>query len=314
MIKPPPDYRKDIAPYRVNFNWEITHKCNYKCSYCNVCGSGASKELTPTVYPGVDKLIKVWHDIYENYGSCEIHFAGGEPFVYPDFMDLIERLSEIHTLEFSTNLSWDPEDFVRRIKPGRARVGVSFHPEFTDFDTFFAKALRIKKAGFEIWVNYVAYPPFFKNMSVFKEKFGSFSIPMFILPFNGEYCAKPYPESYTQEERDFLGSLGTSVNSKQTLDFAFSKEKRNTKGKLCRMGQMYAKIMPNGQAANCCAKGALELGNIFDNACLLLESPFLCQQVDCPCWRCMVIGNEGSWQEHWPVPPDARFSRSEGER
>jgi MoaA/NifB/PqqE/SkfB family radical SAM enzyme len=307
MIKPPPDFRKNIAPYRVFFNWEITHKCNYKCSYCLICGVSIAKKPIPTIYPGIDKLIEVWRNIYERYGSSEIHFAGGEPFTYPGFMDFIERLSEIHTMEFSTNLFWDPDDFIKRIKPGRARVGVSFHPEFADFETFFLKALKLKKAGFEVWANYVAYPPFMGHMEEYKIKFEQSGMSLFILPFRGGYGGKDYPESYAQEERDYLGKLGTDTTAKKTLDYTFVKEKRNTQNKLCRMGQMYAKISPDGGAYNCCLEKALKLGNIFDDSFYFLESPFLCKEANCPCWKCMLAGDEEYWLEHWPVPPDARY-------
>ncbi|MFH1202404.1 MAG: radical SAM protein [Candidatus Omnitrophota bacterium] len=307
MIKPPPDFRRNTAPYRVFFNWEITYKCNYSCSYCSLGGDSGTKEPLVTIYPGVDRWIEAWFSIYERYGSSEIHFAGGEPFVYPEFMDLIERLSEIHTMEFSTNLFWDPDDFIKRINPGRARVGVSFHPEFTGFDEFFSKALRLKKAGFEVWANYVAYPPSMEGMDRYKHEFEASGILMSILPFRGKHDGKAYPESYTQEERDYLRRLGTSSWTEKTLDFAFDKEKKNNKNRLCRMGQMYAKIHPNGEAYNCCVKNALKLGNIIDCSFSLLENPFLCEEAECFCWRCMLAGNEEHWLAHWPVPPDAMY-------
>ena len=308
MIKPPPDFRKEIAPYRVFFNWEVTYKCNYNCSYCSFGGvPGAIKEPLPTVYPGIDKWVKIWSNIYERYGSCEIHFAGGEPFFYPDFMELIARLSEIHTMEFSTNLFWNPDDFIKSIKPGRARIGVSFHPEFVSFETFFSKALKLKKAGFEVWANYVACPNAMESMGKYKREFEEQGILMSILPFKGKYNGKEYPDSYTPEERDCLRTLGTSIWTEKTLDFAFDKEKRNTKNKLCRMGQMYAKIRPDGQAYSCCAQSALKLGSILEANFSLLENPFLCAEDDCPCWKCMLTGKEDHWLAHWPVPPDARY-------
>ncbi len=310
MIKPPPDFRRGIAPHRVFFNWEVTYKCNYNCSYCSFGGASKRKEPRPTVYPGIDKWFQAWHSIYQRYGSCEIHFAGGEPFVYPEFMDLIEQLSEIHTMEFSTNLFWDPDDFIKRIRPGRARIGVSFHSEFVDFDTFFLKALSLKGAGFEVWANYVAYPLFMEGMDKYKKKFEESGISMSILPFKGKYDGREYPESYTRQERECLRKLGTSSWTEKTLDFAFDKEKGNVRDKLCHMGQMYAKIHPDGEVYNCCAENALRLGNIIDGTFSLLEEPFFCKQSNCPCWRAMVVGNAGYWLEHWPVPPDARYNNT----
>jgi len=283
MIKPPPDFRKDIAPYRIFFTWDITYKCNYRCSYCSYGGAPGAREPVPTRYPSINKWVEVWQDIYEKYGSCEIHFAGGEPFIYPEFMDLIDRLSEMHTLEFSTNLFWNPDDFIERISSGRARIGVSFHPEFVDFGKFFQKALRLKEAGFEVWANYVAYPPIVKEMAEYKHNFEQSGISMSIFPFKGKYNGKEYPEGYTEEERDFLRKLSTYLRTEKTLDFAFIKEEQKPKRRFCRMGQMYAKLYPDGNAYNCCRENAPKLGNLLDGTFSLLEEPFLCEARSCPC-------------------------------
>ncbi len=308
MLKPPPDYRRRIAPQRVFFTWDITYKCNYRCSYCNFNEPGGWMEPEPTIYPGMDKWVEAWRKIYDKYGSCEIHCAGGEPFVYPDFMNLIEELSKMHTLEFSTNLHWDPEDFIRRIKPGRARIGVSFHPECVSFEVFFEKVVKLKKAGFEVWVNYVAYPPIFNGMQEFKQKFEQIGAAMSLLPFKGKYKDRNYPEGYTEEEKQYLKKCaGTDLWTQKTMDFAFVKEKRETKSRLCRMGQMYAKVHSNGDAFSCCAKKARKLGNLVTGTFSLLEEPFLCDDDNCPCWKGMVLGTEQLWAEHWVVPPDARY-------
>jgi molybdenum cofactor biosynthesis enzyme MoaA len=83
-------------------------ECNYNCSYC--------KPLSyKTTFLCYEKWIDIWQDIYERYGSCHIHISGGEPFIYPDFFKLISELIKMHTLEFSTNLSWDLEPFIKNI-------------------------------------------------------------------------------------------------------------------------------------------------------------------------------------------------------
>lgn len=308
MIKPPPDYRKKISPQRVFFTWDVTYKCNYRCSYCSFNEPGGWLESEPTVYPGLGTWIEAWRSIYERYGSCEIHCAGGEPFVYPDFMDLIENLSKMHTLEFSTNLHWEPEDFIRRIMPGRARIGVSFHPEFVTFETFFEKVSKIKAAGFEVWVNYVAYPPIFNGMQEFKQRFEQIGVSMSLLPFKGKYEGRLYPEGYSEEEKQHLKKCtGTDLWTQKTMDFAFAKEKRETKSRLCLMGQMYAKIHSNADVFSCCSKTARKLGNLIAGTFCLLEEPCLCADDNCPCWKGMVVGKEKDWAEHWVVPPDARY-------
>lgn len=308
MIKPPPDFRKSLKPGKVFITWDITYKCNYKCSYCHYGGAKDSCEPCETVYPGTDKWVEIWTDIYERYGSCQIHIVGGEPFYYPDFMNLIVKLSKIHTWECSTNLSWAPETLIANISPGRARIGVSYHPEFVGFEEFYAKAVKLKKAGFEVWANYVAYPSILEGMDECKRRFEEAGISMSILPFKGQYKGKTYPEAFTEEERAFLRKLGTEPWVQKTLDFTFDKKQQQTRNKKCRMGQMYAKISANGDALSCCTGNAVKLGNVIQGTFALLDEPVTCNDDKCPCWKCMLVDNEEHWCAHWVVPPDGRIN------
>ena len=153
-----------IAPGRVFLTWDIHYGCNYQCSYCNTPkpwdppGKG-DKQRAKIVYPHIDKLLAIWQDIYDKYGSCEVHITGGEPFIYPSFLKLIRFLSAIHTLEIITNLSSDVQDILENVTADRVRIGTTFHPEFVDLNEFLQKHLILRKNGFETWANYVAYPP-----------------------------------------------------------------------------------------------------------------------------------------------------------
>ncbi|MBN1823117.1 MAG: radical SAM protein [Endomicrobiales bacterium] len=309
MIKPPPDFRKDIKPGKVFMSWDITYKCNYKCSYCHYGGAKDAGEPCETAYPGVERWIEIWKDIYGRYGSCQIHLVGGEPFCYPDFIRLIRAISEIHTWECSTNLFWDPDELIGRISPGRARIGVSYHPEFVSFDEFLFKTRKLKAAGFEVWANYVAYPSILVGMEECKQKFNEIGVSMSILPFRGEYGGRTYPEAFTEEERALLRRLGTEPWTQKSLDFAFDEKQQQTKHKKCRMGQMYAKITPTGDAIGCCTPGAVYLGNVIKGTFALLDEPVSCSQEKCPCWKCMLVDSEEKWCSHWVVPPDGRCER-----
>ena len=73
------------------------------------------------------------------------------------------------------------------------------------------------------------------------------------------------------------------------------------KYKICEMGQMYARIYPNGNTYRCCSSdGNTYLGNLFDRNVTLLEKPEKCYDMDnCRCWRCMVPGEESRWLHTW---------------
>jgi len=150
--------RKSIPPYQVFFTWDIHYACNYKCSYC-ILKEEWDALSKKNRYPGINKWIEIWDSIYRKYGSCRLHISGGEPFVYPSFLELIAHLAEKHTLTFDTNLSLDVFSFTKKIKPERVRFAATFHPEFTELASYLERVKHLKENGFEIIVDYVAYPP-----------------------------------------------------------------------------------------------------------------------------------------------------------
>jgi MoaA/NifB/PqqE/SkfB family radical SAM enzyme len=289
--------RRLIPPHRVFFSWYINNECNYKCSFCN-------PQNYKTVTIGPDKWVAIWDEIYERYGECHIHISGGEPFIYPRFIELITCLSKKHTLEFSTNLSCDIKSFIDNISPKRARLGGSFHPEFANFDEFLKKISLLKNRGFDVWVNYVAYPPHLKDMVGYK-KVVEVSLPgvlFAIQPFSGEFQGHKYPQDYTREERSLMDLKDSHEVNKETFDWRTDNSKNSVKGELCRMGQMYARIYPNANVYRCCVNGALNLGNLLDGTFALLEEPIPCEYDNCPCWKCMLVNKENHWKNYWLTP------------
>jgi len=83
-----------VKPWRVNF--DITHKCPFKCVMCNVWKmSSDEKELT------LDELKKVVDEIKE-WGIEHISFAGGETLVRKN--DVIELLNYSSSKNMRTDL------------------------------------------------------------------------------------------------------------------------------------------------------------------------------------------------------------------
>ncbi len=291
-------FRK-TPPYRVFFTWEIAYECNYRCTYCH-----APKPWNPqtrkTRYPGIKKWIEIWEKVYENYGECEMVISGGEPFIYPNFMELMISLSKLHIVEFCTNLFFDMRPIVDDMNPERVRVGTSYHPEFSELEVFIKKINFLKDNGFETWVNFVPWPPFLPQLEDIKNTLQQNGIKIILQPFIGQYEGKQYPQGYTNEEKKLLGIFKDEANIK-TVDFKTTNES-NKKGKLCRMGQNYAFIHPDGEVERCCKDHSLKLGNIMDGTFKLLEEPMPCQADECNCWRCMLVETEPEWVKYWGRP------------
>ncbi|MBN2407442.1 MAG: radical SAM protein [Elusimicrobia bacterium] len=309
-IKRPPDFRRDLEPRRVFFTWDITYDCNYRCTYCSLGYEEERARKPKTVILKPEKWMEIWSGIYERYGSAQVHLSGGEPFCYPGIMDIVEGLVSMHTFECSTNLSWDVKEFSARVPPDRARIGTSFHPQMVSFDEFLGKVLELRDAGYEVWSNYVAYPPFIKDLGGAKKRFSSEGINMSILTFEGVYEGKSYPDGYSEEEIRYLRELGADLPwVRKSMNWTFDKEKYAKGPRKCLMGVMYAKIHPDGNAYRCCAQDPVKLGNLFDGTFELLEEAAMCDKEACPCWKSMIGGEEDRWADHWVVPRAARLQK-----
>jgi MoaA/NifB/PqqE/SkfB family radical SAM enzyme len=136
-----------------------------------------------------------------------------------------------------------------------------------------------------------------------------------LIPFHGEFEGKTYPKHYTEEESALLkevsgNSIATQLNTRWYEWEVEKKETQEVKGKLCRMGQLYAKITPDGEVTRCCASGSGRLGNIFDEDFRLLDAPAPCGVDKCPCFKAMRVGDEEEiWLPLWGFPEHPKFAR-----
>jgi len=267
---------------RVSFSWDIHYACNYRCPYCWFCGQWHNL-VKLNRYLSVEELMKYWKNIHEKYGDTYINILGGEPFIYPHFIDLIKKLSELHTIQITTNLSVDMENFVKNIDPQRVKISSSFHPLFAKYDIFIKKALLLRENGFGDSILYLAYPPQINQINFYKEIFKKNDLHLSVLPFWGEYNNKKYPQDYTESERGFLEPfLGECGGEK------FQLSPKKVKGRLCKAGQTYALILADGTVTRCGNVYLNEkIGNFFDITFKLFSESLPCNSEFCRC-------NEGS--------------------
>ena len=264
------------------FTWNIVYDCNYRCSYCFFEGKWEEYK-TRNVYFSPDQWLQYWKRIYDKYSSPYIIITGGEPFLYPGFIELIKKLSQIsYHINISSNSSGDLKKFVEEINPQKVSLSLSYQPEFDKLDNFLERLLFIRKYKFDGCVNFVAYPPFLKDLESYKTKFASIGESLKIIPFFGEYQERTYPEGYAQEQRRLI-----------EIDEAWFKKVRK-KGSLCSAGQKTALIFPDGKVARCGQIGEdMVLGSFFDSDFKLLNTPLPCQAEYCPCDEGSVIPEDG---------------------
>lgn len=294
-----PRFPRLDPPYKVYWNWEITYECNYKCSYC-FFWKDRKERYPPT---GVCRYSEIWNSIFEKYWSCHIRFSGGEPFVYPNFIDLVAMLLERHTVDITTNLTFDIEMFLKKISPGGVSLSASFHPEFVGIEQFLDKVMLLNRKGFPTGIAFVAYPSHLKDLERYKSFVEKAGMLFKIIPFMGQFEGKKYPESYGEEQRHMLkqASINSDNQTQKELNaqwFDQNMSKKPVVNKFCRMGQMYARILPSGEVTRCCHYNSENLGSIFEEDFRIIDEPALCSIEACPCWKAMIVGHQ---EEKYPV-------------
>ena len=275
----------------VRFTWNIHWSCNFRCSYCFFDEDWAEYGKR-NVYKSVDEWDEHWKRIYDLYGRCYITINGGEPFAYPNFIELIERISQRHWhINITTNTSLNLDKFVDRIDPVKVSISLSFHPQYHNVDEFLEKlrTLRERKANIGA-INYVAWPPFLKDTPEVIKKFEDAGEGLKVIPFVGNYEGVDYPEGYAPEQKLQMGLRDDWMDHKRH------------KGMVCRAGSSSALLLPDGKVSRCGQVGDRYIvGDFFDKKFKLLDSPLPCDEEFCPCDEWKVIPDEkpavkgGAW-------------------
>lgn len=263
------------------FSWTLTAKCNFNCPHCCIPIEWRTKH--PGRVFSVDECCRAWENIHALRGSCLIEMSGGEPRIYPHFLEIVRRLSRWHSIGISTNLSFPAKRFIEEIDPRRVHLYPSFHPSEAKLDAFLGNLTLVQKAGFltRALPVMVAYPPIFSQLEGHKEAFSRAGFQLHFLPFQGEYGGKRYPEAYTPEEKSYLRLCLTPELINYQLDL------QSPRGKPCNAGYLYARIQNTGYAFRCAPeveRGLTQaLGFFFSDDFRLLSQPASCLSAQCPC-------------------------------
>ncbi len=250
--------------------WFITLGCNFKCNYCHAEQVGDPLLGHPFEKP--ERWIEAWNRIE---GRVQIDITGGEPFIQPGFIDILENLDDHKTVAITTNLSGDVTRFVQRISPRDCfSITASLHPsQPMNVEAFLGKALLLKNRGFDIHVNFVAYPEQMWGLERFRNLVQKHGLYFHVDP----YLPGPaYPYEPTEKERCFPGKYFGSDR-----DDPYNKQVHRY---LCDAGMNYFVVSPDGRVSPCVSRIYSEkwdMGNIFDRDFKLLKEPIRCASKFC---------------------------------
>ena len=281
--------------YDVEADWHLLDTCNYRCDYCFFGPETLGSKLSTFASPAG------WKSAFDVTGNVWLlHMTGGEPSIYPDFVELCEGLTERHYLSINSNLSHASlETFSRRIDPSRISfINAGLHLEERErrkgLGTFLKNADLLRSGNFPILVSLVATPAalerFHEAIALLKPV-GLFPIPKL---FRGVLDGKLYPNAYSDAERNrfrdyarqartFYQPVVANMKEPPSIDLfndcRFLESVPSYKGLLCEAGDRFVQIFPNGDVFRC---GGRDLqGNILDGTLVRRSAPAVCDSQHC---------------------------------
>lgn len=275
IIKNPYTYDSMIA-MEGRINWHINDLCNFKCEYCFfpyfVKENPDVGKLSPAeILEAFNKTGRQWH----------IYIAGGEPMMYPNFIELVNTIKPYHPIMISTNLfSKNVRAFAEQVDPDNiivinASIHIQHHTE-TTLLKFIDNYHLFRTKGFNIITTYVTHPPLFSRIEEdfkFLKDLGVEQVHP--LTFQGFFEGKKYPESYSKDQLRVIEKL-----SVEKMEMFTALDKVNFQNKLCRAGQDYFFMDIQGEMFKCGT--VLEsCGNMFRGTFQPAKKP-----MRCPVSRC----------------------------
>jgi len=218
-------------------------------------------------YPGAPEK---WHEaLKRSFGNQKLvfYFSFGEPMGGKGFYDLIEMIGKEPRwgCHITTNLSLPLGRLLKTklVRQNRLHVNASFHPTQTSIMSFLESLLILRQNGIEPSVVYVMYPPQLADFVDYFKVFSQYGFFVHVRRFRGIYDGRPYPQSYTEQERRFVARYCDTLTVKYMLNDMEDKPEE-TASKLSYAGMNYFMLDHHGYVwRSPDFKGERPLGNIL---------------------------------------------------
>lgn len=282
--------------YDVEADWVLLSACNFRCSYCFFPVSTLSAKIKTYATPAQ------WRDIFRETGKTWLlHITGGEPSLYPNFVELCDQLSQDHYLSINSNLTYpDIKAFTQKINPERIHfINASVHYEMRSkrdsLKVFSEKVQLLQNARFNVLVSLVMTPYVLRNFPRIYQELeanGLHPIPKVI---RGKNDGKNFPESYSSGEKHLIrhyilqaekeyGEVIKNMMEQPSInmfsDHQFLEGIKDYRGRMCSAGFKFVVIAPNGTIIRCGSSDVF--GNLLLRNVRLLDASKICNTSYCP--------------------------------
>lgn len=281
--------------YTIEADWHMLDTCNYRCAYCFFGPETLGAKLRTFSDP------KGWSSAFDATGAIWLlHMTGGEPGIYPEFVELCERLTARHFISINSNLTHASlVDFSRRIDPSRVSfINAGLHLEERELRKGHAAFLRnadaLRERDFPLLVSLVATPSAlarFDDAIALLAPIGLFPIPKL---FRGSEGGRTYPQAYSAAEKQHFKTLAARARDFYRADLLRRDEPPSIdilnddlfldgvpsyRGALCTAGERFVQILPSGDVHRC--GGGDPLGNVLAGTFARRAGPAPCDTQHC---------------------------------
>ena len=259
-------------------------ECNYSCPYCI-----ASKIKTKF---SRDAFVKICCELSRVPYMLNIRIGvAGEFFLSKPLINgacFLSHLDNVRSVNLITNLSFHAHKYnfllSELYKPKLALVA-SFHPHAIHTNEEMNAWLDTAKSmqnmiGPNFTIALVAYPPLLEHIGTMREHFTDHGFTSFVQGFIGEYGGKPYPLSYTKEDKMLARKF---CYSRHDYEFFFNMRPPG----VCNAGYSSIFIDMSGTVSRCGLQASdPPLGNILEGIDFiknLYTGPRICKATSCLC-------------------------------
>ena len=308
-------------PIDIEADWTLMRTCNFRCTYCFWDAEDLGRRIAPVA--SVERLAAFFDDTGFVW---LLHLTGGEPFIYPEFVDLCRLLTRNHLLSLNTNADSTRriQDFAQCIDPARVRyINAGIHIDERvrrrRTEAFLDNVRHLRERGFAVFVTCVMHPgvfPSFENLWKYCSEQDVFIIPK---AFQGAVSGREYPQAYSSHEREIFrlysrraaeryADLFNAMPCSPTVDPLLDAEKfldglPDHRGSLCNAGHTFVRIRENGEIRRC-GSGDI-LGNVVHGTFTRRPGPGVCSWQECPyfCEKHLVRFAEDGPDHHHTLLP-----------
>lgn len=259
--------------------WFTTMACNFKCKYCWEVQAQHFGDFKAEKF----KPAKEWIDAWTRLKPGVLDITGGEPFLQPGLIDIIEAIAANGTrIAMTTNISHPLLDFVKRIKPSQVfSITASYHPtengtrdQPMNENVFVGRLLLLREFGFDFTVNIVAWP---EQLWLIPKYIAMCKVHKFRYHIDPYSSMAYYPWTLTEAEKSALRQWVTPGRAIDRKDLGPVS---------CSGGIDHISVQPDGTAWRCILERQQlinKIGNILDADFKLMDKPLVCnQQFNCP--------------------------------